>query len=143
LGRVTFGYLNIPPFNLDDDSVDEDVNAGVNALKVSDRERPEEVPSGKVLYDQEDETLHGCAMYAAKNSEDGTVVLAMDFHGELNVTSIGNMSSLEMAKKVARLLVEEHHAAHGEHPSCTFFTDPNANARYLVAGICPRGDEDT
>lgn len=134
----------MPPFSLDDDgdsSGEDIITSSVKGLKVSDHKPPEEVPSGEVLYDQEDETLHGCAMYAANNSEDGTVVLAMDFHGERNVVSIGVMSNMEIAKKVAGLLAAEHHAAAGEHPSCTFFSDTKESQH--VVWDCPRGDEDS
>lgn len=135
----------MPPFSLDDDGGDssgeELITASVKDLKVSDQKPPEEVPSGKVLYDQEDETLHGCAMYASNNPEDGTVVLAMDFHGERNVTSIGIMSNMTIAKKVAGLLAAEHHAAQGEHPSCKFFSDTEES--HHVVWDAARGDEDS
>lgn len=142
MGRASVWHLDIPPFIIGD-AEDEDVTAGVSDLKVSDPEHTDVFQCGHNLNEKGGGELHGCAMYSAVKEEDGTVLLAMDFHGELNVTSIGVMSNMEIAKKVARLLVSEHHSKVGELSSCKFFTDPNANARYLVAGICPRGDEDS
>lgn len=137
------------PFSLDDDggasSGEDNITASVGAMKVSDPERPEGVPSVQNLYNKEDDTLHGCAIYAAHNEEEGTVVLAIDFHGERNVTSIGVMSNLAIAKKVAVLLVAEHHKVTGEHPLCDFLSgaENHHNNNYQAFSEGPRGDEDS
>lgn len=143
LERRSLGGVVVPHFRLGD-PVDDVLEEAIGSMAVSsEKQVAAGVPTGQGLYDRDADLCKCCEMYAVLNTDDGTVVLAMDFHGQTNVVSIGTMSNMEIARKVANLLVEDHHAANGDAPACEFLTDPSRHSTcHSTRNVTDFGGED-